>query len=233
MKILCVADHVDPLIYSTTLKERHGDVDVVLGAGDLPMRYYGYIVSCLNRPLYFIFGNHNLKHLPKFRRGEPDDEAGPAATGTRADKLFKNFFGSVYIDGRVRRVEQGLLLAGLGGSRRYNRGENQFSEIQMGWKIFKMIPHLIWNRLIHGRYLDILLTHASPRGVNDREDMCHRGFQVFNWFIRRFHPVYLIHGHIHLYDRNAVRETVVGTTRVINAYDHILINWEDPRGRGK
>ncbi len=229
MKILCVADHIDPLIYSTTLKERHRDVDIVLGAGDLPMRYYGYIVSCLNRPLYFIFGNHNLKHLPKFLKKEEEGE--PMTTGAKADALFKNYFGSQHIDGKIRRVEQGLLLAGLGGSRRYNRGDNQFTEFQMTWKILKMIPHLLWNRLIYGRYLDILLTHASPRGINDREDPCHRGFQSFNWFIRRFQPAFLVHGHVHLYDRNAPRETAVGSTRVINAYDHIILDWEVPRGR--
>lgn len=224
MKILCVADHVDPLIYSTTLKERHRDIDIVLGAGDLPMRYYGYIVSCLNKPLYFIFGNHNLKHLPQFLKKERDTISSPSV---KAESLFKNTFGSTYIGGRIIKTPQGLLIAGLGGSRRYNKGRNQFTDGQMYWKIIKMIPRLLWNRLIHGRYLDILLTHASPWGINDKDDPCHRGFKSFLWFIRKFRPRYLIHGHIHLYDINAKREERLGETRVINAYDHIVIDTED------
>ena len=45
MKILCVADHVDPLVYSINAKERFNDVDLVLSAGDIPMSYLGFIAS--------------------------------------------------------------------------------------------------------------------------------------------------------------------------------------------
>ena len=55
MKILCVADHRSPLVYSTAIKDRFKDIDLVLGAGDLPMDYYGYIVSSLNKKLFFCF----------------------------------------------------------------------------------------------------------------------------------------------------------------------------------
>ena len=37
MKILCVSDQIDPLIYSVNIKERYRDVDLVISAGDLPM----------------------------------------------------------------------------------------------------------------------------------------------------------------------------------------------------
>jgi hypothetical protein len=36
MKILCVADNIDPLVYSSSIKSRFREVDLVLGAGDLP-----------------------------------------------------------------------------------------------------------------------------------------------------------------------------------------------------
>ena len=81
MRLLCIADHVDPLIYSTGLKERYGKVDLVLSAGDLTLGYYDFIVSTLNRPLYFVFGNHHLEQRGHF--GKPPD---PFAAGgsTRA-----------------------------------------------------------------------------------------------------------------------------------------------------
>ena len=37
MKILCISDQIDPLIYSVNIKERYQDVDLVISAGDLPM----------------------------------------------------------------------------------------------------------------------------------------------------------------------------------------------------
>ena len=40
MKILCISDETDPLIYSKNIVSRYGDVDLVLAAGDLPLKYY-------------------------------------------------------------------------------------------------------------------------------------------------------------------------------------------------
>ena len=37
MKILCVSDYVDPLIYNQNVKEAFPDIDLILCAGDLPM----------------------------------------------------------------------------------------------------------------------------------------------------------------------------------------------------
>ena len=50
-----------------------------------------------------------------------------------------------------------------------------------------------------------------------------------NWFIKKFSPSYLIHGHIHLYDANDQRITAVknnsnNETLVINAFSHIILN---------
>jgi Icc-related predicted phosphoesterase len=72
----------------------------------------------------------------------------------------------------------------------------------------------------------VLLTHSPPYGINDLPDACHTGFRIFLWFMRRFHPRYLVHGHVHLYDRNAAREVRYGSTTVINAYDHTLLKME-------
>ncbi len=208
MKILIVADHKDPLVYSPNVKKRFGNVDIVLGAGDLPLEYYGFIVSSLNKPLYFVFGNHNLKRYKvfKYRESVPHYSARDALTA--ASELYGNSFGSTYIGDRVLFLKkQNLLIAGLGGSRRYNKGLNQYAEWQMYLKIFRMIPRLFWNKIRHGRYLDILLTHASPRGIHDREDPCHKGFKSFLWFMDHFKPRYLLHGHIHLYSLNEKRQS--------------------------
>ncbi len=216
MKVLCIADHVDPIIYSANLKSRFADVDLVLSAGDLALEYYDFIVSTLNKPLLFVFGNHHLEGRP----GRPD----PFDARTSWEKGV----GATCVEGRVMRVK-GLLLAGLGGSIWYNGGENQYRDFGMFFSILKLIPGMLWNRLVHGRYLDILLTHSPPYGINDLPDPCHTGFRAFLWFMRHFHPAYLVHGHVHLYDRNAVREATYGGTTVLNAYDHALLSLEISR----
>ncbi|MFP4483732.1 MAG: metallophosphoesterase [Spirochaetaceae bacterium] len=222
MKILCVADHVDPLVYSASVKERYADVDLVLGAGDLPMSYLGFIASSLNKPVLFVFGNHNLEEMHRFKRtGEV------RVQDHRLSLNLQHSFGSTYVDRRSVRVKN-LLIAGLGGSARYNNGDNQYTERQMWWRAVRLAPKLLFNRLIYGRYLDILLTHAAPYGIHDKPDRAHVGFRSFLWLMRTFKPRYLIHGHIHLYDLNAQRETQYEDTLVINVYDHYILEIEAP-----
>lgn len=216
MKLLCVSDHIDPLVYSTTMQERFADVDLVLAAGDLPLSYYGFIVSSLNKPLLFVFGNHELKYLPGYRnsRGLPHTSFG--------SDYSTPSFGSTYVGGRVERIK-GVIVAGLGGCPIYNRGPNQFNEFSMILKILRLVPRLVFNRIFFSRYLDVLLTHAPPHCINDSADQCHRGFKAFLWFVKRFRPKYMVHGHVHLYDRNAPRSTRYFETEIVNGYDHVVL----------
>jgi hypothetical protein len=224
MRILCIADHVDPVVYSPLIKKRFGDVDLVLSAGDLPLNYYDFVVSNLNKPLLFVFGNHNLRGMHHYLKGR---DVFQEIAETAAGFPYEAYVGARHIDRRVV-LEKGLLVAGFGGSLVYNNQENQFSDARMYLRVFAMAPRLLLNRLLRGRYLDILLTHAPPHGVNDRPDRCHTGFKAFRWFLRAFRPLYLVHGHIHLYDTAERRERLCGETRVLNAYDHCLIEVPDP-----
>jgi len=223
MKILCIADTVDPLVDSLGIKERFGDVDLVLSAGDLPMEYLSYIVSMLNKPLLFVFGNHNLTDLPLYRPA--------AATKQEHERLnmhdFSRFIGATYVGFKVKR-ESDLIVFGLGGSLKYNNGPNQFSQLQMWIMAFAKVPALLWNKLTRGRAVDIILTHAPPSGIHDKEDKCHRGFKAFLWLMTVFKPRYLVHGHIHLYDAREKRATVFGDTTVLNAYGYQIIDTGDP-----
>ena len=218
MKILCISDQIDPLIYTNSLKQRYADVDIVVSAGDLPMDYLDFVISTLNKPLYFVFGNHHTDDYEIY-----SGEDNPFSFENTHNY---NYSGAIYIDKKVR-YEGGLIIAGLGGCMRYNQGKNQFSDFQMKLRMLKMLPRLLFNRIFRGRYLDILLTHAAPMGIHDRQDLCHRGFKSFLWFMRSFKPKYLIHGHIHLYDLSAIRKTKYCETLVINAYSHYLIDMRE------
>ena len=215
MKILCISDQIDPLVYTPSIKERFADVDFILSAGDLPFDYLDYIVSVLNKPLFFVFGNHHTEELKHYKR----------IWCTQPVELNKEFYccGAVHIGTRVI-TESGIILAGLGGSMRYNEGANQYTDLQMYIEIIRLLPRLLWNRIFHGRFLDILLTHAPPNGIHDKNDKCHRGFKSYIWFMKKLKPKYLVHGHIHLYDLADIRCTKWMDTTVINAYSHYVIN---------
>jgi Icc-related predicted phosphoesterase len=221
MRILCISDQIDPLIYTNSIKERFSDVDMVLSAGDLPLDYLDFIVSSLNIPAFFVFGNHQLKDYAKYR-GKPDPYTD---NYTENEKLFP-YIGAVHLGTKVK-YEEGLIIAGLGGCMRYSKDENQYTEFQMKLEMIKIIPALIFNRIFRRRYLDILLTHASPRGIHDKPDLCHLGFNCFLWFMKVFKPRYLIHGHIHLYDLSELRTTKYMDTLVINAYSHFILNTDE------
>lgn len=217
MKILCIADHVDPRVYSNTIKDRFKDVDMIISAGDLPMDYLGFIVSSLNKPLYFVFGNHNLKYLGRFNK-RYENRVLPESQTNKT-------FGSTYVGFKNHYDKKNnLIIMGLGGCKKYNNANNQYTEFQMYMHIIRLIPRLICNKIFRGRYLDILLTHAAPRGIHDKEDPCHIGFQSFKWFMKRFSPKYLLHGHIHLYNINEKKVTDYYNTRVINVYDHYVLD---------
>ncbi|HPX28797.1 MAG TPA: metallophosphoesterase [Sphaerochaeta sp.] len=219
MKILCISDEADPLIYSEHITTRYGDVDLILSAGDLPLKYYEFIISMLNKPLYFVFGNHNQEHLHQYlSNNRPTYHEFHRHTGGIPP------FGGEFVDGKVRYDKRNkLIIAGLGGSMRYNNGEHQFTDAQMFRRMVKMMPRLIYNRIVRGRYVDILLTHAPPLGLGDGIDLPHKGFSSFLLFMKWFKPAYLLHGHIHLVDFNANRIHPFKQTKVINIFrNHLL-----------
>jgi len=115
-------------------------------------------------------------------------------------------------------------MAGLEGSIRYNNAPKfQYTNVQMWGNIAKLIPGLLYNRVRHGRWLDVLVAHSPPRGIHDEQDRAHQGFSCFLKFMQWFKPRYLLHGHIHLYRRDTVVQTRYYETEVINVYPYQII----------
>jgi Icc-related predicted phosphoesterase len=214
MKILAVTDAVDQAVYSNQVKQRFGDVDLILGCGDLPPYYLEFLVTLLDVPLYYVRGNHDHELMVR------DNDGHLHLPG-----------GCVPIDGHIVRHD-GLLIVGLGGSPRYNGKVDQYTDFEQRFRIFRLAPQLWLNQLRFGRACDILLAHTPPRGINDQEDPAHRGFPCFRDFLDRYAPRVMIHGHIHLYNRNAPYQTVHGQTKVINAYPFRVLEIDVPAGKG-
>jgi calcineurin-like phosphoesterase family protein len=214
IKILCVADEVDLLVYSNSIKERFGDVDLILSAGDLPDEYLSFIVSMLNKPMVSVAGNHDSpdrqnKH-PLQGAGFLELAAGKDCSGT----------------GRVSfslRKESGLRILGIPGSMWYSGGPHQYTDRQMGFRLAKLIPGILLRRLFGLRGADIILAHSPPKGIQDGKDLPHRGFAAFPWLIKIARPYFFIHGHVHVYDSREAREASLAGTRIINVYGHKVV----------
>ena len=215
MYFLTVSDEVLPVIYSLNIKQRFSDVECVLGCGDLPYYYLEYIVTMLSVPCFYVHGNHDAEEY------------------TAHGEIVRYPRGCDSVEGRSVNY-QGLLVAGLGGSIRYNdRPGAQYTERQMLMRVWRLVPRLVMNKWMYGRYLDIFLTHAPPLGIHNGPDRPHRGFKVFLDFMDRFKPQYLIHGHIHRsYRFSDTVETQYNQTTVINTagYGRLFVESQQQSG---
>lgn len=204
MKILAVSDQVVDRIYTLASAGHFQGVELILGCGDLPYNYLEYLVTVLNKPMFYVPGNHD----PVFNL---NDVRSKAEGGTNLDLrtvCHKNF-----------------LIGGFGGSIRYRPdGTNQYTQWDAYLRAFNMLPRLILNRIRYGRALDILISHSPSFGIHDDTDPAHNGLKALNWLIRVAKPRYHFHGHTHFYRNNIAEfDSTFGTTRVINVYPYKVI----------
>ncbi len=209
MKALVISDKVIDSIYSAASRQRFADVDVVLSCGDLPYYYLEYLVSTLDKPLFYVRGNHanSVEH-------------GAAGPRTRP-------WGAVDLDRHVVNFN-GVLMAGFEGSMRYNKGPHQYTDDQMHGRVAQVAPRLFLNRALYGRYLDVLVTHSPPFGLGDEADRCHTGFKAFRWLLKVFKPRLMLHGHIHIYHPDTVTHSHFHETEILNCYGYRELDLPDP-----
>jgi uncharacterized protein len=203
VRILAVSDIEDEAV-TASLPDRAGTIDLVLGCGDLSYDYLDFVATAVAAPLRAVHGNHDI----------PPENLD--------DHEVSVWWDGIDLHGRVVNLE-GVLVGGLEGSPRYNNGPYQSTELDMWLAIIRMVPRLITNRMRCGRFIDVLVTHAPPRGIHDRTDPAHRGFAALRTFLRWFRPRYHLHGHTHVYDARTVTQTQVGATTVVNVYGARII----------
>ena len=203
MKILSVSDRIEPTLYDEKAPQRCEGVELILACGDLPPEYLTFLRNVFEIPLFYVAGNHDIRYV----------ERPPA--------------GCIDMHGRFVQFK-GLKIMGLEGSRWYNGGPFQYTEMQMLGTVFRLLPTLWWHK-----QMDIVLAHAPPRFIHDAEDLCHRGFKTYRRLITRFSPRYFIHGHIHTeFTDDAQRVTLFHNTKVINSYGHVLLEIDPDRPKG-
>ncbi len=204
MKVLVVSDQVVDRIYTLTGQGHFREVDLILGCGDLPYSYLEYLVSILNVPMFYVPGNHDPLYNPRF-------SASQAEGGSNLDLK--------------RARAKGLLLAGFGGSVRYQpNGVNQYSQAEAYSRAWRLLPGLYLNRIAYGRALDILITHSPPFGIHDEETQAHRGLRAINLILRWARPRYHFHGHTHFFRQNLEPSvTQWNSTLIMNVFPYKVI----------
>lgn len=199
MKILTVADEECLSLWDYYRPGCLADYELILSSGDLNAKYLSFLVTMARCPVMYVHGNHDHGYDT-----EPPE-------------------GCDAIDGKLV-VYKGIRILGLGGCLRYSRGSHQYSEREMQQRIRKLKRAI---RLVGG--VDIILSHAAPRGVGDWDDASHRGFEAFLELIDTYHPKYLLHGHVHLsYGHDIKRVQEYAGTKVINCCQRYEVDYDFP-----
>lgn len=229
MKILAVSDAEDRALSQGFSQERWGKagIQLIVSCGDLKPSYLDYLVSRFNVPCYYVRGNHDT-------------------TYTEAD-----MGGCVNLDERLQTYRD-VRFFGLEGSRWYNGGPAQYTERQMRTRIFWANWQLFISGgvdvvVTHSPPRICPLPEKKCRCLNpppgqppalvgqdcyveperrnwDMADLPHRPFDSLRGLVMRHQPRLLLHGHTHLGYGARPRELMLGKTRVVDVYGHVVLD---------
>ena len=198
MKILAIADEECPALWDYYVPGRLKEYDLILASGDLKADYLSFLVTMARAPVLYVHGNHDISY----------EKFPPEGCDCIDDKLV---------------VYNGVRILGLGGCKRYHPGKFQYSERQMRMRIAKL-RFALWRT----GGVDIVVTHAPPFGIGDASDPAYQGFEALRDLLDKYHPKYLLHGHVHLrYNFGAKREHEYMGTKVVNTFERYVIDLPD------
>ncbi len=129
IRVLSLSDQVVSYLHSPNVTNICKDVDLIIGCGDLPYYYLEFILSMLDVPLVFVRGNHDkvLEYSPEgLQRVSPH--------------------GGFDLHRQVFRYD-GLLLAGVDGCLKYRSGPYQYTQSELWWYIFSLLPGVFKNKI--------------------------------------------------------------------------------------
>ena len=194
MKILAISDEECLALWDYYQPGKLKDYDLILSCGDLNAEYLSFLVTMARCPLLYVHGNHDGSYASR-----PPE-------------------GCDCIDGQLV-IYNGIRILGLGGCRKYHPGPHQYTEKQMRQRIRKL-RYQLWR----AGGVDIVVTHAPVQGLGDSSDPAHWGFEAFRELLDKYHPTYLLHGHVHLRYQHDLPRTVEheGTT-IVNAYERYTL----------
>ena len=195
MKLLLLSDQESPYLWDYYQPGRLNSYDLMISCGDLKSSYLSFLVTMGRSRLLYVHGNHDAE----YERRPPE--------------------GCECIEDTLVKVN-GLRILGFGGSLWYNGGPHQYTERQMRARLWRAG----WAVRRAGG-VDVVVTHAPPRGFGDAEDLAHRGFECFVRLVDRYRPRLLVHGHVHMnYGYEIPRCVERGETKIINAWERYVLD---------
>jgi len=204
IRLLAISDEPDPTLESAASRAGMGAIDLIVGAGDLEPEYLSFVADAFHAPLRYIRGNH---------------DEGPAWADTRRGLLPDPMRDGAIVE------EVGVRLVGFSGSPVYNQGGMQVSALGMWLRVIAASSRASRQRPV------IVVTHAAPRGVNDDQDLAHRGFTAFRWLADRLEPPLWLHGHSALVRRGMDDRTArFNGTLFYNCTGATLVELRPPGG---
>lgn len=197
MRILALADEECLSLWDYYTPGKLDGYDLILSCGDLKASYLSFLVTMGKAPLFYVHGNHDTSYQKK----------APEGCECIEDRLV---------------TFQGLRILGLGGSMFYSGGAHQYTDTQMRRRIRRL-----HRKIRRAGGVDIVVTHTPPHGLGDDDDYAHRGSEALREFLDKYHPRYLVHGHVHLrYGTENPRVIEYGDTKIINACERYSFDVE-------
>ncbi|MFV0458678.1 MAG: metallophosphoesterase [Actinomycetales bacterium] len=216
VRILAVADEVAYNLTPARIQSYRPDL--VVGCGDLPWSYLELIANSVDCPMVFVPGNHD----PSISPGRQSRSGAWFHAGVLVDSPRPH--GATNLDVDVTDVA-GLRVAGLGGCVRYRSGPHQYTQREYHRRAAKLMRKVRRLDRKTPAPVDLLLTHAPPRGVGDDDDRPHVGIDALHTVLDAVQPTLHLHGHIHPHGRS-MPDRQVGTTTIRNIIPFRIIEFD-------
>ena len=145
VKVLSVSDRIESRLFEDKTIEVNKDINLILSCGDLPYYYIENLFQTYQVPVLFVRGNHDQAVV----YGKKGPQFGPR--------------GAIDLHRRVV-VLNNLIFLGFEGSLPYREGPFLYSQTEMWRNVLGVIPRLLWNKLVYGRFFDVVIKHTPPHG---------------------------------------------------------------------
>lgn len=208
VRLLAVSDTIDPALEHEVNRASIGQIDGIVGCGDLEPDYLGFLGDAFHVPVAYVRGNHD-------RGGQWSHEVRDAPRPLPSGRLAE--IGGVTV--------APFEWPGVDGERAALRDERR-----AWWDVLRATGHLLVRRLRRARGPVLVVSHAPPRGVGDSEaDPYHLGYNAYRWLLDRLRPPLWLHGHV---TPASVRDwrDASGPTTVANVTGAVLVELVPPAG---
>jgi len=208
VRFLAVSDEPDPALEHAVNRDALGQIDGIVGCGDLEATWLSFLGDAFDVPLVFVRGNHD-------HGGAWNHEAVMVPAALRS--------------GHIQSLA-GIAIGGLEWP-----GVDLVGNRRRSWLAWRqtldLMRRTVLGRLTGQRGPILVISHAAPKGAGDAStDAYHVGFGAYRWLLDRLRPPVWLHGHtttalVHQLSVQA------GPTTVINVTGAVLVDLCPPPAR--